>query len=77
MSELRRRSDGSPDIDFYHASLSATRRQHIRDSTVLRRFCSGLLILVAIFSLALIIASPGPAPRGVAGRAEPSASQLW
>ena len=48
MQDVRRRRDGSIDIDFYHSHSMALRRQAMRDASVLRQTVGAGLLMVCV-----------------------------
>jgi hypothetical protein len=52
---IRRRSDGSPDFDFYRHRATALRAQAIRETTNLRAF-GGMLTTAAAIGLVALVA---------------------
>jgi hypothetical protein len=63
---VRRRQDGSPDIDFYRSRPIAERRRAMRDDRALRMACAGGLMMAGVLGFAVVLKISPAADRMVA-----------
>ncbi len=56
-NDIRRRANGSIDLDFYRAGATALRGQAMRDASKLRNALAGILAMAGILGIVTVLAS--------------------